>query len=153
MAIPLGPGNVLGELRWNLDGLNAKLDAYAKTLHANLAEAVVKTAFRLEARFKAHPGGTPRDTGRAANSWHVVRWGGSPGYAYKDDHGKSYDGTTSQSPARDTEAIVASAVIYMLALEAGWSKQAPAGFIRRNTTEMQQEFLAAVAAAKAKTKV
>lgn len=142
--------DALGELRWDMSKLGESMDAWAKAFHLELAEAVKLTAFRLEARLKSHPGGTPRDTGRAANSWHVVVFGGSPAYAYRDNRGRSFDGSTSQTPARDTQALVSTNVEYMLALENGWSKQAPAGFIRRHAKEMRREFLDAVIAAKAK---
>jgi hypothetical protein len=147
VAIPLGPGNVLGELRWDLDGLNAKLDAYAKALHLNLADAVKQTAFKLELAIKAR---TPVDTGRARNSWHTVVWGGSPTHSYRDNRGHSFSETLDTSPTRDTQAVVGSAVTYMLMLEAGWSRKAPQGFVRLAVKEMRTQFIAAVIAAEAK---
>ena len=143
---PGGSTKALASLTVEMGRFNAKLNAYVKAYHLNLAETVKTSAFRLEAMIKSR---TPVDTGRARNSWHTVIYGGPTGYSYKDNNGKSFDGTLTDSegtPKTDTHAVVGSALVYMLALESGWSRQAPNGMVRVSTKEFRGQMVAAIAA-------
>ena len=79
---------------------------------------------------------TPVKTGRARASWHLVRPQTVDSFAYADNHGRTFDGTLSDPAAGVLEVIVGSNVPYMIALEAGHSRQAPNGIVAITLAEM-----------------
>lgn len=137
-----GPGDLRGEIRWNLSTFNRALQVFARRSRDDMAQLAEEEAFRLEADLKEH---TPVDTGRARASWHTVLFGQPGTYTYQDNHGVAYDGTLSGAgavPKRPTIAVVGSNVNYLLSLEAGSSRQAPSGFIRECLTRAEQRIRA-----------
>jgi hypothetical protein len=58
-------------------------------------------------------------------------------FAYRDNRGRSFDGGLGAVGLRSLEAGVASNVLYMLRLEAGWSRQAPAGMVAISIQELR----------------
>lgn len=110
-------------------------DLFGWLAEAGLAiqEEILKHAFEAERRIAMR---TPVKTGRAKNSWHTVKPGESDSYTYQDDHGNTFDGTLQDGHAGPFEAIVGSNVIYMIALEAGHSRQAPNGMVAITLAEL-----------------
>lgn len=88
---------------------------------------------------------TPQDTGRARASWNL---GTAPSDAVPPAGDYSaFKGDVSGAVARAIDAVpldaelfcISSALEYMPFLEAGWSKQAPAGFIALTFREVAEQ--------------
>lgn len=110
---------------------------YVAATDVDLREAVEATAFTLEKKIKER---TPKDTGRLRASFHTVLQGQPSGYSYKDNTGKTFDGTLSERPSEVPgviEAIVGTNVDYALVNEAGNSRQAPNGMVRVSIAEVR----------------
>ena len=131
--------------------LVAALGRFVTAIPQNVMEAVATVAFGLEAAIKRR---TPVDTGRARASIHTVVGGASGSYTYSwsgntrtGKPGGNADGTLDETPASPltgvAEAIVGSNVVYLPALEAGHSKQAPSGMFRVSIAERRGELEAA----------
>lgn len=101
---------------------------------ADIPKAVLKIAEELLKRIQAR---TPVKTGRAKNSFHIIppNSPSDPFGQYRDNRGRFYWGKTENSTGPN-QAFVDSNVQYILALEAGHSKQAPAGMIGVSVLEM-----------------
>jgi len=136
---PAGSPSMVARARLTveLSAFNAKLDAYGKALGQDLDQLVATSALILVGRIQAR---TPVRTGRARASWHAVLFGRSGAFAYKDNAGRSFDGTLAEPPPGPGMALVGSNVEYMLPLEAGWSKQAPTGMVRISVAEFRETF-------------
>jgi len=119
----------------NIDGLNETLARWAEALGRDVQDAVVTVSLELLARIQMR---TPVDTGRARNSWHVVLPGQPDSYTYTDSHGQSFDGMLRTiTPPGPFQAVVGTNVAYMVYLEAGSSRQAPAGMVSVSLVEMR----------------
>jgi hypothetical protein len=81
---------------------------------------------------------TPVRTGRARNSWHVVKPNQTDSYPYADNQGTQFDGTLQNTTTGPWDTVVGSNVNYMLFLEAGHSRQAPNGMVAVSLAELQQ---------------
>lgn len=98
-----------------------------------IEEELLKHAFEALKRIQMR---TPVRTGRARNSWHLVRPSAVDAYAYEDNQGHAFDGTLSEGTTDVLEVLVGSNVPYMIALEAGHSRQAPNGMVAITLAEL-----------------
>ena len=93
----------------------------------NLVRAFREYVFEIFRRIQLR---TPVDTGRARRSWHVVPPGTpADSFSYTDDRGTVFDGTLDSVSTGPNEWVVGSNVPYMIALEAGHSRQSPQGMV------------------------
>jgi hypothetical protein len=99
----------------------------------HIEEELLKHAFEFLRRVQVR---TPVRTGRARNSWHLIKPESEDLYQYTDNHGTSFDGTLSDGHTDPLEAVVGSNVPYMIALEAGHSRQAPNGMVAITLAEL-----------------
>ena len=125
----------------NMQRFNASISRFLQEFGGNVHSIVLAHGLDFLARVVAR---TPRRTGRAANSWHLI----PPNtridrYAYRDNTGRSFDGSVDGAPTGPFEVVIATNVAYMPALEAGHSKQAPSGMLavtaREKTKELDTE--------------
>lgn len=125
----------------NIRAFRRDLTEVARELRIDVATVAVKIALDLHAKISAR---TPVDTGRARASWDIKEGGPSD---FKPPEG-SYSGPNPVDSAslKGTDVIfVTSAVEYMEFLEAGSSKQAPAGMVDVAIAEVSVEIDSTIA--------
>ena len=119
------------------------LARFWEATHAGFMSTVVELAMDLLARIQMR---TPVDTGRARNSWHLIRPGTTTdSFVYTDGKGKGYDGGLGQVGMTGVQAGVGTNVVYMINLEAGHSRQAPGGMVAISVQELRGALDAKVA--------
>jgi len=132
LAVPRSVAGAIG-VSVALDALDAAMEAHVQETFQDAEDMIGSLALELLGRIQAR---TPVDTGRALNSWHAVMPGESDAYTYKDGNGKSFDGSIGVT-AGPLEAWVGSNVDYMIYLEVGHSRQAPAGMVAVSVLELR----------------
>ena len=111
--------------------LTALVDAHAGLARAAIAAAIVREFGELIKQ-------TPVDTGRARAGWSIgtepSEWTPPPG-VWEEFLANGYidaavaKGLTNKKLSESEVVYICNNVEYIMALEAGWSKQAPQGFI------------------------
>lgn len=140
-------------VRGRIAELNRLVTSDARTLEAAMTELCtlygeytrLSVALVVFEAFHTLVERTPQDTGRARASWNI---GPDPSDAVPDagDY-PEFKGDVSAAVARAVDAVsldaelfsISSALEYMPFLEAGWSKQAPAGFIALTFREVAEQ--------------
>lgn len=137
-----GPGTAMFRMSTNLDEFNAHLQAALKKIQVAAPDVLNSHAldFQRLCQEKA-----PRDTHRFVNSIHTVPVGASgDNFAYADRFGKQFDGSLHGIPLGPNVATVGTNVPYAIFLEAGHSRQAPAGVfaisLKEKTGALQDAF-------------
>ena len=115
--------------------MNRALGFLNTIIRKDADEVVTSVGFDLLRRIQMK---TPVRTGRARASWHLIppNSGRDPFGAYRDRLGHSFSGTLEGVRTGPGEAVVGSNVVYMPALEAGHSRQAPNGMVAVSMLEI-----------------
>jgi len=109
----------------NLTEFNRKLKEFAKQFEGDVGRLVLAHALDYQARVQRR---TPVDTGRLRNSIHTIPPGTKgEAFQYRDNQGRSFNGSLENAVTGKHEVIVGTNVEYATVIEAGHSKQAPAG--------------------------
>lgn len=112
--------------------MTAQSDALEIQLLAELARVPKDLALEIAAELRKPPGqgGTPVDTGHARANW-IVSIGEPPSEQSAASGAAYQNGVTRLLSWKlgDGDIFVGNAVVYIQRLDAGHSKQAPAGFI------------------------
>ena len=121
----------------------AALAAFHDLVGGNVDRLVTAHALDYQMRVQMR---TPVRTGRLRNSIHTVPPNSSDSFSYRDGTGRSYSGSLGVRTGPG-EAVVGTNVEYAAAVEAGWSRQAPAGMfavtLKEKTTDLEREIEAA----------
>lgn len=142
MAEYLGPAGSQGALitlTVDLGAFNAQLQRFLDLTDAGFVRVLSAQALDLQ---RAVQQKTPVLTGRLRNSIHTVLPARSDSFSYKDNQGRSFDGTL---PVSNTlySAVVGTNVNYAVFIEAGSSRKAPNGMfgvsVREKTGDLEAE--------------
>ena len=126
-------GGAALDVEVELDDVNT-LFSRLVTAGVLMHEEFLRFVFEAERRIIMR---TPVRTGRAKNSWHTVKGNEPDAFQYTDNEGNAFDGALGLPAGDPWEAVVGSNVVYMIALEAGHSRQAPNGMVAITLAEIE----------------
>ncbi len=129
--------------------LGEQLKAFSEKTKADMATVVRKTALSLGESMVLM---SPVDTGRFRGNWQYgadainTSTGGADDKSGRTSLNRIQAGIRGWKPGQTI--YITNSLVYGPRLEAGWSKQAPAGFVRVSVANYQQYIADAIASVK-----